>query len=300
MTGPPGLVAACPAKINLSLRVVGRRPDGFHELDTVFQTIDLWDHLELRPGTDLRLRCNDASVPIDGRNLVLRAAELVRDRADRPCGGATIDLCKSIPAQAGLGGGSSDAAGALRLFAEYWDVHLSDTDIVDLACRLGADVPFFLTGGTARGTGRGDQIVSLRPAGPLPIVLGLAPFGVSTAEAFGALGAELTLDSNGVRFRPVFAHKWQEDNDFSLLTNDFERVVFPRWPELARFRDALLVSGARHAMLSGSGSTVYGVFADPQQAKRAARDLEARHAGWRVVATRAIDASAHVVRQARR
>ncbi len=300
MSAAPRLVAACPAKINLALAVIGRRPDGYHELDTLFQTIDLWDSIELRPGADLTLRSSDPSVPSDGRNLVLRAAALVRERAGRTCAGATIDLHKSIPTQAGLGGGSSDAAGALRLFAEYWEVDLSDAELSGLARALGADVPFFLHGGTARGTGRGDRIEPLRPAGPLPLVLGLPPFGASTAEVFGALAAELTLDSNDVRFRPVFALKWQEDNDFSLLRNDLERVVFRRWPELARFRDELIASGARHAMLSGSGSTVYGVFADPRQARETARDLRARHATWRIVETRAIDASAHVVRRVER
>jgi 4-diphosphocytidyl-2-C-methyl-D-erythritol kinase len=295
VSGARALVAACPAKINLGLRVVGRRPDGYHELDTVFQTIDLWDTIVLRPGVGLTLTCDDPRVPTDGTNLVLRAAELVRARGGRSTAGATIELRKTIPPQAGLGGGSSDAAGALLLCARHWGVELEPPEWQDLARQLGADVPFFLVGGTARGTGRGDRIEPLDPVGALALVLGLPPFGVSTAEAFAALRSELTLDSNDVRFRPVSGLKWKGPNDFARMGNDLERVVFPRWPALAEFRDDLIERGAEHARLSGSGSTVYGVFADEAEATRVGRDLEARHAGWRVLVTRAIDAASHVI-----
>jgi len=294
------LLAACPAKINLALRILGRRPDGYHELDTVFQTIDLWDHIRLHPAPEMQLTCDDPSVPTDGSNLVLRAASLLREHAGNAARAARIELRKAIPAQAGLGGGSSDAAGALRLFAEYWQVRLAEPDLLDLGRQLGADVPFFLIGGTARGTGRGDRIERLPSAGPLALVLGLPPFGVSTAVAFAALGTELTLDSNDVSFRRFSELKWKGPNDFGRMNNDLERVVFPRWPALAEFRDGLIASGARHALLSGSGSTVYGVFADEPEATRVARDLGARHAGWRVLTSRAIDAAAHVVRSADR
>jgi 4-diphosphocytidyl-2-C-methyl-D-erythritol kinase len=289
------LIARCPAKINLGLRVLGRRADGYHELDTVFQAIDLWDTIVLRPALDLTLTCDDPRVPSDATNLVHRAASLVRERTGRGAPGAALELRKAIPVEAGLGGGSSDAAGALEICARHWGVDLTPAERLDLACRLGADVPFFLVGGTARGTGRGDRIESLPFVGTLALVLGLPPFGVSTAEAFRALRTVLTLDSNDVSFRPVSDLKWKGPNDFARMGNDLERVVFPRWPALAEFRDDMIARGARHARLSGSGSTVYGVFADEAEATGVARDLESRYAGWRVLVTRSIDAASHVV-----
>ncbi|NIS29848.1 MAG: 4-(cytidine 5'-diphospho)-2-C-methyl-D-erythritol kinase, partial [Actinobacteria bacterium] len=178
------LVAECPGKINLLLRVVDRRPDGFHELDTVFQTIDLRDRLEIGPGEGLRLICDDPGIPCDESNLVLRAVRLLeRDVARRPLQ-ASLVLRKSLPAQAGLGGGSSDAAGALLLGCRFWGLEPSPEELERLAAELGADVPFFLVGGTARGTGRGDRIEALEPLPETPLILGFPPFGVSTAEVF--------------------------------------------------------------------------------------------------------------------
>jgi 4-diphosphocytidyl-2-C-methyl-D-erythritol kinase len=286
--------ARCPAKVNLALRVVGRREDGYHELDTVFQAIDLWDRIEIRADRELKLSCNNPALPTDAGNLVWRAAELVRRRARRSVG-ADLRLVKSIPLQAGLGGGSSDAAGALRLCRDFWEVPLSDAELHEMARQLGADVPFFLVGGTAHGGGRGDRIEAMPFLGELPILLGLPAFGISTAEVFGALAARLTLPRNGVSLRTDFALKWWEDNDFSFAVNELESVVFPRWPELERFRDALLGAGARRGLLSGSGSTVFGIFDDAAARDDAARRLPIRFAGWRILSTRAVDEAARVV-----
>lgn len=291
------LTARCPAKVNLALRVVDRRDDGYHELDTVFQTIDLWDRLEIRPrqGNGLVMTCDDPSVPTDDGNLVLKAANRLRQSLAGPTSGASLHLSKAIPAQGGLGGGSSDAAGALLLCSRFWDRDVSLNLLQELAAALGADVPFFLTGGTARGRGRGDRIEPLPFIGKIGILLGLPPFGISTEEVFSGVRAKLTLPRNGVSLPPFCERKWPGDNDFSFVTNDLESVVFERWPELRRFRDDLLDEGARGAVMSGSGSTVYGVFGDSQDLDRVAGRMADRFPGWRLLPTRAIEDKAHVV-----
>jgi len=268
------LVARCPAKVNLALRVLARRPDGYHELDTVFLSVSLLDELEGRAAPDLTLRCDLASLPAGDDNLVLRAARLLRERYGVTAG-AALTLRKHIPVQAGLGGGSSDAAAALRLCARLWGLTVGDEELAVLARRLGADVPFFLVGGAARGRGRGDLVTPLPPPRELALLLGIPPFGISTAEVFGALAVRLTLPGNGVNLPRLSAHKWPEENDFRFMVNDLEAVVFERWPLLGEFRRTLAALGAGCARLSGSGSTVFGVFAD-RATRDAARERLAR------------------------
>lgn len=291
-----GLSALCPAKVNLALRVLRRRDDGYHELDTIFQAIDLWDRLEIAPGHGLSLTCNDPRVPTDDRNLVLRAAAAVAVRAGGGPRGAVFHLHKRIPSEAGLGGGSSDAAGAIRLAAEWWGIELDADEERHLARELGADVPFFLQGGTARGTGRGDLIERLPSVGIIPLLLGVPPFGVSTAEAFGALSARLTLPANGVSLPLFSGPKWPKKKDFSFMVNDFERVVFTLRPELGQFRDGLIECGAVGALMSGSGSSVFGVFAREVDRDAAVERLSGRFRGWSIQGTRTVEGAAHVVR----
>jgi len=289
------LMARCPAKVNLRLNVLGRREDGYHELDTVFQAIDLWDELHIEPAEELSLDCDAPGIPVDGSNLVLRAAELLRASYPDRRLGARLTLRKRIPAQAGLGGGSSDGAGALLLCRRHWGLPLADSELAGLAARLGADVPFFLTGGTARGTGRGDRIEPQPFLGEVPLLLGLPPFGIPTSEVFSRLDARLTLPRNGVSLPVLSAHKWPEENDFRSAVNDLEGVVFELRPELARFRDALLRGGARSALLSGSGSAVFGLFGDDHARDLAAGMLRDRFREWRLVGIRTVQGAAHVV-----
>lgn len=294
MTGHPArLIARCPAKVNLSLRVLARRPDGYHELDSVFQAIDLWDSLELSPAERLTLACDDPHLAVDESNLVLRAARLLERRAGRPLTGA-FRLRKRIPVGGGLGGGSSDAAGALLLGARFWRHEVVPTELEQMAAELGADVPFFLAGGTARGTGRGDRIETLPPLAETPLLLAIPPFGISTAEVFARAADRLTLLANGVSLPFAPWHKWQEEKDFGPLTNDLEAIVFDGWPELRVLRDALLQQGALAALLSGSGSTVFGTFGDTAGLERAHHQLRAKFASWRLVPTRSVQAGAHL------
>lgn len=287
-------IARCPAKVNLALRVLARRDDGFHELDTVFQAIDLWDELRLRPGKGFSLTCSDPSLSGDD-NLVLRAARAAHARWGRPAPGVDFHLVKRIPHGAGLGGGSSDAAAALLLCAAHWGRGARREELAEIGGELGADVPFFLTGGTARGRGRGDRIEPLPFLGPAEFLLGFPRFGTSTAEVFAALEGRLTLPGNGVNLPPLFGHKCPEDNDFGFVGNDLEGVVFERWPELERFRDALVECGARWAQLSGSGSTVYGYFEDRARLDNAYGRLQPRFTGWELRRSAAVDGGARIV-----
>jgi len=285
VSGRPQVVR-CPAKINLVLRVLGRRPDGYHELDTVFQAIDLWDRVSIEPADALTLECDDPRLPVDGRNLVLRAARLLRESHGDRFHAGRIVLRKAIPVEAGLGGGSSDAAGVLVACNRFWSLGLDRAALAELGARLGADVPFFLTGGTARGRGRGDRIEALPFLGERWVVLGCPPFGISTAEVFRRVSSRLTASGIGVSVPHLSALKWPEDKDLGPLGNDLEPVVYEGWPELRGFRDAVLESGSDAALLSGSGSAVFGVFSESATARRAADGLSSRFAGWCVLATR--------------
>jgi 4-diphosphocytidyl-2-C-methyl-D-erythritol kinase len=169
--------------------------------------------------------------------------------------------------------------------------------LVETAARIGADVPFFLSGGTARGRGRGDRIEALPPLATVHLLLGCPPFGSATAEVYRRAAERLTLPGVGVSLAPSEAHKWPENNDFAFMVNDLERVAFEARPELRGFRDALLGAGAKAALLSGSGSTVYGVFREARQASSACAQLESRFADWRLLSTRTVEAAAHVVPQ---
>jgi 4-diphosphocytidyl-2-C-methyl-D-erythritol kinase len=294
MRGRPA-IARCPAKVNLALRVLHRRRDGFHELDTVFQAIGLYDEIRIEPAEGLTLTCDRPDLATDGTNLVLRAARALREWSGADLAGAALSLVKRIPLQGGLGGGSSDAAGALLLCCGFWGLRPAPETLHELAANLGADVPFFLVGGTARGRGKGDRIEALPPIGELPILLGIPPFGVSTAEVFSRVGTRLTLPGIGVSLPRPSAHKWPEENDFQFAVNDLEAVVFELRPELEQFRDALRRAGSRSALLSGSGSVVYGVFESPADAEQAGRRLASEFGDWQLIPVAAVNDAASVI-----
>jgi len=253
------------AKINLDLRVLGVRADGYHELRTTFQSIALADDLTFTasPGP-FRILCDDPACPVDARNLVWRAADLVW-KAGRRRGtphGVVVTIAKRIPMQAGLGGGSSDGAAAIRALASIWRVRLSRARRHGLAAAMGADVPYFLEGGTALGRNRGDRLSRLADRPRAWVVLTVPRFGVSTREAFA------WWDQIGPAGQAGRAG--QARHDFS---NDLQPVVARRHPIVATLVAALGRAGALQASLSGSGSAVFGLFARRSQAERAARAL---------------------------
>lgn len=260
------------AKINLCLHVMGRRPDGYHELRTIFQTIGLRDTLELSttraPG--IQLEVSDPILSAGSDNLVYRAIEAIGCEIGFR-NGIRARLTKRIPVARGLGGGSSDAAaaliGMLRLTGRGRNFPLQR--LMEIASGLGADVPFFLFGGRALAVNRGDEIYPLKDA-PQRTILVVSPraIGVSTKEAYRWLSEELTKRNNPPNIWRFCALCWSRQGEVS---NDFEGPVFSRHPRLGEIRDALLKRGAAEAALAGSGSAVFGVFRNPAQARRAAR-----------------------------
>lgn len=271
------------AKINLGLRVLGKRSDGYHELDTVFQTISLHDTITLTAtnSPEIVLSCDDRSLPNDADNLVYRAAKAFQVRL-APGKGAHIRLEKRIPAQAGLGGGSSDSAVTLVGLAYLWQADVKGDELLEIARGLGADVPFFFFGGAVRGTGSGVDIEPLNDV-PHKFLLVVKPSAsISTAEAYQSLKARslTTVEAKTI----LSSSEWSEIADSfqsEALGNDFEPVVFELEPEISRAKVALIKAGAQAALLAGSGSAVFGIFDIEDAQKRAIQVIELE-SGWRV------------------
>jgi len=261
------------AKINLHLEVKGTRPDGFHEVRTVLQTIDLFDRVACtaRRGT-FEIQCRQPGVPTDRTNLVWKAAQLLWRGSGRAgdVRDARVVLEKHIPMQAGLGGGSSDAAAALLALRRVWKLRVSNEALREMAAEIGSDVPFFLVGGTALALGRGEEVYPLEDLPPYYVVLVLPTFGVSTRDAYAWLASEQSPSHP----RPHFGYLPVPP------TNDLEGAVIRRHPVIGSLRDRLSADGALLAAMSGSGSTVFGVFDSERKARSAARRLA--HSGAEV------------------
>ena len=230
------------AKINWTLKILGRRPDGYHDLETVFQTISLHDTLTFERAQSLSLTCDDPSIPADDSNLISRAARALG------VNGVRIHVEKRIPAGGGLGGGSSNAATTLRVLDEMFAVGTPTERMHEIALSLGSDVPFFLVGGTAYATGRGEVITPLPATRPVQLLLVLPDVRVSTAEAFGMIKSFSAPAGQDVLSRP------------EVMTNDFEAPIFAKHPQLQLYKARLLASGAFWASMTGSGSTIVGAY----------------------------------------
>ena len=286
--GSQPLTLSAHAKINLDLRVLGMRPDGYHDLRTVFQSLALHDTLTFTHSTGpFTIECDDPTLPTDRRNLIWKAASLLwrtmgRRRGETPRD-ALVTLRKRVPAQAGLGSGSSDAAIALLGCAHLWKLDVDPPTLNRLAARIGADVPFFLVGGTALGLGRGDDIYPLADLPRTDVVIVRPKFGVATVEAYGWFDNEprRPVRETGRRGLPQTWPEWATN-----LRNDLEPAVTRHHPTIARIKHALLDAGAVFAAMSGSGSAVFGLFDRPDAARRTATDLA--RPGWHVVATRTL------------
>ena len=274
------------AKINLDLRVLGTRADGFHELRTVFQAISLHDTIACipRPGP-FAIECDTAGVPLDRSNLIWQAAQrLWRSlRRDGDVCDIVVRLEKRIPLQAGLGGGSADAAATLLGLAHAWRVPLQPSQLTDVGATLGADVPFFLSGGTALGLGRGDEVYPLADLARHWIVLLIPGFGVSTAEAYGWYDGERDL-GRPAREPQYVPGPWP--SRAAQMINDLEAPIARHYPEIEQMKLTLRRAGALAAAMSGSGSTVFGLFQDKREAQRAVDGLSG--CGWRVLLTESL------------
>ena len=277
------------AKINITLRVLGSRPDGYHELRTVLQSVAVHDRLLFEPTRGaFEIASDDPACPADRTDLVWRAAALVWRAAGRrgPPRGVRVTIEKRIPIRAGLGGGSSDAAAALRVLSACWDPAMEATRLHRMAGALGADVPFFLQGGTALGVERGDQLFALADAPLVWVVLAQPDFGVSTADAYRWFDERMRA-SSGDQLRQN-RRSPQHLGPYGDGGNDLQAPVQERHPAIARLTAALRRQGARWAAMSGSGSAVFGLFESAHTARLAA-DL-VRSSRCRVLMTRSLSA----------
>jgi len=262
------------AKINLGLEVRRQRPDGYHDILTLFESISLADDLEFRPAPrgELLVRGDDPEVPWDESNLVHKAACLLRERT-RAEAGAEIDVRKRIPPGKGLGGGSSDAAMTLYGLNALWETGLDRPALAELGKKLGADVPYFLTGGLCLGRERGDVVEALPDLPTLSVVLALPPVAILTADIYRAYPAALTSDGRDSKIVRFFA---AQDRDFGRLENGLETVIFRSYPQLAELKCLLRDRGATLSLVSGSGSAVFGLFEDRERAELALDAVRAR------------------------
>ncbi len=274
-----------PAKINLFLRIVGRRPDGYHELDSLFLPISLFDRVALEtgsaPSAAVSMRCNWPEMPLDGRNLAVRAAELFMEETGLRLRVA-IDLDKRIPAGAGLGGGSSDAGAVLRMMASLHGIE--PAAIAGLALKIGADVPFFLDPGPARVGGVGELISYLDGDFGLHLVVGVPPVVVPTAEIYRHLERRQWSGAGPARLPALDRVPIPRD----LLVNDLEGVAVARYPQIGEVKATLENLGASGAAMSGSGGAVFGIFADAREAQVAAELAAAHMPGARFHAVRVL------------
>jgi len=257
------------AKINLGLEVLRKRTDGYHDLRTLFQTVDFFDVLEFSPAPQgkIEIRGDDPSIPWDEANLIFKAASLLQKNY-RVSSGILVTIRKKIPAGKGLGGGSSNAAMTLHALNNVWGLGLGKESLMELGRALGADVPYFLEGGLCLGTGRGDRLVPLPDLPALPCLLVLPPFPILTAEVYRRYRPSLTSagkDSKIVRFL--------ETREFGLLENNLEETIFSLSPQLREIKSLFQSLGPALSLVSGSGSAVFGLFLGEGQARHALGEL---------------------------
>lgn len=261
------------AKMNWCLSILGVREDTYHELDMLMQSLELCDELSFAPSQMLSLSINGKPLPKDGRNLVLRAANALREYAGVRTG-AKINLVKRIPVRAGLGGGSADCAATLTALNRLWRLNLTMETLLKLGATLGADVPFCLLGGAARVTGVGDQLEPLAPPPPVPLVLITPGCGLGTASVFAAWdNGPRSIDpaDTMAAYRALCEGKIGELK--SVCKNSLEDVAISMLPEIAEVKSRLYALGARFAQMTGSGSTVFGVFDTIEAARAAAQAI---------------------------
>ncbi len=283
----------CPAKVNLFLQVIGRRPDGYHDIFSLLWGVGIYDELWLRPlPAGVRLSCSDPGLPNDGGNLAAAAAYRFFEALGRPAA-VEIRLEKRIPVAAGLGGGSSDAAGVLLGLNRLYADPLGPERLREMGRRLGADVPFFLFGSPALASGIGDELEPYPEPAAFAALIVTPPYGVSTRMVYQKLNLELTKAEK----RPTRAHF--QNTVFSPvrdLWNDLESVTLDRHPELRRLKSLLLDLGAEGALMSGSGPSVFGLFARREAAASAARALP-RKPGWRFFCVDLLPSAAPVIEE---
>jgi 4-diphosphocytidyl-2-C-methyl-D-erythritol kinase len=268
-----------PAKINLFLEVTGKRPDGYHNLSTLMCCIGLYDSISLSfGGKKTTVNCSHPNVPEDETNLAFRAARLFFDNANIS-EGVDIVIDKKIPVGAGLGGGSSNAAAVLKALNIFYDSPLQENVLMETGKSIGADVPFFIYGKPAHATGIGDILTPYPHLAAHPILLIYPSIPVSTAQVYKKMNLRLTKNKK-INTKIDFKLNWGRGAS-KLLYNDLETVAFEICPEIKKAKVALLQSGAMGALMSGSGSAVFGIFENLENAKQALNALS-HHRMWQL------------------
>jgi len=268
------------AKINLFLRVLGKRDDGFHQLSTCFQTVSLEDTLTFEASDELILTCDDRNIPTDNRNLILKAARLLQEKykAER---GAKIHLEKRIPSPGGLGGGSSDGAVALLGLLKLWGLKISRGELLEIGQELGSDVPFFFFGGTALAVGRGTEIFEQQDFNHKYLLVVTPLINVSTAVAFSELRAPRLTNISAKSILKLCRDEAEKLNSRQPTPiNDFEKVIFEIHPEIRLIKETLLENGARMALMTGSGASVFSIFENEETRQATLKALESK-TQWR-------------------
>lgn len=274
------VLVKAPAKVNLYLKVLGRREDGYHEILSLMQMVGLCDFILLREEqSDIHLTVEEASLPVDRSNLVFRAADALQKAAFQGEGrpkGVSIRLTKNIPIAAGLGGGSSDAAATLVGLNRLWGLRWSRERLARLGATLGSDVPFFLYGPTAWASGRGEQIEPATAGPPGWMVLVNPGISVSTAWVYQAFSRKLGLTKTDreITINKFIAHRPSLREIFHRPHNDLEKVTLEAFPQLSQIKKELLSLGGKGVLMSGSGPTLFACFSEYTSAKRAAAAFE--------------------------
>ncbi len=258
-----------PAKINLTLDVIGKRDDGYHEVEMIMTTVDLSDRLSFQSleGDQIILESNSGIVPNDERNLVYRAAQLVKKEYNLKKG-VHIYLEKNIPVAAGLAGGSSDAAATLRGLNRLWRLGLSTEQLLVLGEKIGSDVPFCILGGTALATGRGEKLEPIASPPSAWVILAKLPMGVSTSDVYGGLNLDNVIKHPDTKMMITAL----EDKNYPLMThllsNVLEEVTFELYPKVKQLKEQMKLFGADGVLMSGSGPTVYAIVNKESKVKR--------------------------------
>lgn len=258
-----------PAKINLTLDILGKRSDGYHEIDTIMQTIALGDTVQFQESPQIEIETDHPQVPLGRANIALRAAELI-SRYAGITRGVKICIYKRIPIAAGLAGGSTDAAAVLRGLNKMWGLALSEQTMVELAAQLGSDVAFCLRGGTALGKGRGEQLQSLPPLPQMGVIIVKMPFAVSTKDVYQQYRpVPETKTTTAAMIQAV--RSGNRRAVLAALSNMLEQVTINLHPEIAEAKERLLEAGAGGVLMSGSGPTVFGLTETREEAQEVAR-----------------------------
>ncbi|MBW1842146.1 MAG: 4-(cytidine 5'-diphospho)-2-C-methyl-D-erythritol kinase [Deltaproteobacteria bacterium] len=267
-----------PAKINLFLQITGRRADGYHNLFSLMCCIGIYDRVTLFPGAaTTSVLCKHPDVPEDDTNIAARAADIFFKSLKLP-DKVGIVIEKRIPVGAGLGGGSSNAATVLNALNRYYDTPFSMKELITLGLSIGADVPFFIYGKPALVSGIGEKLTPFGGLSPYPVVLVFPGIGISTASIYKKLNLALTKCKNQHNYYHLSNRTFRIERD---LCNDLEACAAARYPEILQAKEALLAHGAKGALLSGSGSSVFGLFDDSGTAYRAGAALS-QHGMWEV------------------